>query len=96
MTVGVAALFLIGPRRYGYYTCFLTLIALELASVGQRSSWELALVRVALTLAGAAVAIARGFCFDWTGRHRIRWPTAQGDGHRAPSEESGPASSGQS
>ena len=72
IVVGVTALLLIGPQRYGYYTCFLTLIALELASVGQRTSWELALVRVALTLMGAAVALASGLLFDRIQRRRSR------------------------
>jgi hypothetical protein len=50
---------LVGPAHYGFYTFFLTLLALELVSVGQGASWHLALVRVVLTLAGAAVAVAR-------------------------------------
>ena len=56
LRVGNAAV--VGPAHYGFYTFFLTLLALELVSVGQAASWHLALVRVVLTLAGAAVAVA--------------------------------------
>ncbi len=66
----LTAMQLVGPKRYGIYTFFLTLLALELASVGQAASWRLALIRVALTLAGAAVAVASGYLFDVSNRRR--------------------------
>jgi Fusaric acid resistance protein-like len=64
LVVCLSAMQLVGPVRYGIYTFFLTLIALELGSVGQAASWHLALVRVALTLAGAALAVMSGFLYD--------------------------------
>src|SRR6202161_786243 len=64
VVVCMSAMQLVGPARYGIYTFFLTLIALELGSVGQAASWHLALVRVALTLAGAALAVTSGFLYD--------------------------------
>jgi hypothetical protein len=64
VVVSVSAMQLVGPAHYGFYTFFLTLLALELVSVSQTASWHLALVRVALTLAGAAVAVASGFLYD--------------------------------
>ena len=51
---------LVGPTRYGIYTFFLTLLALELSSVGQPASWRLVLSRVLLTFAGAGVAVGPG------------------------------------
>jgi hypothetical protein len=64
VVVCVSAMQLVGPKHYGYYTFFLTLIALELASVSQAASWHLALLRVGLTVAGAAVAVASGYLYD--------------------------------
>jgi len=64
LVVCVSAMQLVGPKRYGFYTFFLTLIALELGSVAQPASWHLAVVRVALTLAGAALAVASGVLYD--------------------------------
>jgi Fusaric acid resistance protein-like len=64
---------LVGPKRYGTYTFFLTLLALELASVGQPTGWRVALVRVALTVAGAAVAVVSGLLYD---RPATRRPTS--------------------
>jgi hypothetical protein len=68
----VSAMQLVGPVRYGVYTFFLTLVALELSSVGQVASWRLAWIRVALTLIGAAVAIASGYVYDRVNRRRGR------------------------
>jgi hypothetical protein len=62
---------LVGPAHYGFYTFFLTLLALELVSVSQAASWHLALVRVVLTLAGAAVAVASGFLYDRASRSQV-------------------------
>jgi hypothetical protein len=64
LVVCLSAMQLVGPARYGIYTFFLTLIALELGSVGQATSWHLALIRVALTLAGAALAVTSGLLYD--------------------------------
>ncbi|HEX4082279.1 MAG TPA: FUSC family protein, partial [Acidimicrobiales bacterium] len=64
LVVCLSAMQLVGPVRYGIYTFFLTLIALELGSVGQAASWHLALVRVALTLVGAALAVTSGLLYD--------------------------------
>lgn len=72
LVVCVSAMQLVGPAHYGFYTFFLTLLALELVSVGQTASWHLALVRVALTLAGAAVAVASGFLYDRASRSQVR------------------------
>ncbi|HEX3839861.1 MAG TPA: FUSC family protein [Acidimicrobiales bacterium] len=74
LVASVSAMQLIGPKRYGFYTFFLTLLALELGSVGEVASWHLALVRVILTLIGAAVAVSSGFVYDRITRHRR--PTA--------------------
>jgi uncharacterized membrane protein YccC len=68
----VSAMQLVGPVRYGVYTFFLTLLALELGSVGEAASWHLALIRVALTLIGAAVAVTSGYVYDRINRHRGR------------------------
>lgn len=65
-----AAMELVGPARYGIYTFLLTLLALELSSVGQVASWHLAGIRVALTLIGAAVAVASGYVYDRLNRDR--------------------------
>ncbi|HEY1989034.1 MAG TPA: FUSC family protein [Acidimicrobiales bacterium] len=70
LVVCVSAMQLVGPVRYGVYTFFLTLVALELSSVGQVASWRLAGIRVALTLIGAAVAIASGYIYDRINRRR--------------------------
>jgi hypothetical protein len=64
LVVCVSAMQLVGPKRYGIYTFLLTLVALELGSVGEPTSWRVALIRVALTLAGAAVAVASGYLYD--------------------------------
>jgi hypothetical protein len=64
VVVCMSAMQLIGPAHYGIYTFFLTLLALELVSVGRTASWHLALLRIVLTLAGAAVAVASGFLYD--------------------------------
>jgi uncharacterized membrane protein YccC len=70
LVICVSAMQLVGPVRYGVYTFFLTLVALELSSVGQVASWRLAGIRVALTLIGAAVAIASGYAYDRINRRR--------------------------
>jgi hypothetical protein len=72
VVVCLSAMQLVGPARYGYYTFFLTLLALELVSVGHAASWHLALVRVALTLAGVAVALVSGFLYDRASRSQVR------------------------
>jgi uncharacterized membrane protein YccC len=64
LAVCLSAMQLVGPKRYGVYTFFLTLLALDLTSVGQAASWHLALTRVLLTLAGAALAVTSGFLYD--------------------------------
>lgn len=74
LVASVSAMELIGPKRYGFYTFFLTLLALELGSVGEVASWHLALVRVALTLVGAALAISSGFAYDRINRRRPPTP----------------------
>ena len=71
VVVCVSAMQLVGPAHYGFYTFFLTLLALELVSVGQTASWHLALIRVALTLAGAAVAVASGLLYDRASRSQV-------------------------
>jgi hypothetical protein len=70
LVICVSAMQLVGPAHYGFYTFFLTLLALELVSVDQAASWRLALIRVGLTLAGAAVAVASGFLYDRASRRR--------------------------
>lgn len=70
LVASVSAMQLIGPKRYGFYTFFLTLLALELGSVGEVASWHLAFIRVVLTLGGAAVAVSSGFVYDRITRHR--------------------------
>ena len=66
----LSAMQLVGPKRYGIFTFFLTLLALELGSVSQTTGWHVALIRVGLTLAGAAVAVASGFLFDLGNQRR--------------------------
>jgi hypothetical protein len=81
VVVCVSAMQLVGPAHYGFYTFFLTLLALELVSVNQTASWHLALVRVALTLAGAALAVASGFIYDRATRSQSpRTPQPAGSG----------------
>jgi Fusaric acid resistance protein-like len=70
LTVCLSAMQIVGPKRYGVYTFFLTLLALDLTSVGQAASWHLALTRVLLTLAGAALAVTSGFLYDRITRPR--------------------------
>jgi fusaric acid resistance family protein len=62
--VAVAAMQLVGPRRYGVYTFFLTLVALQLSSIGQPPDWGIALIRAGLTLVGTAVAVTSGLIYD--------------------------------
>ena len=72
VVVCVSGMQLVGPAHYGFYTFFLTLLALELVSVDQAASWHLALLRVALTLAGVAVAVASGFLYDRASRSGVQ------------------------
>ena len=64
MVVAVTAMQLVGPRRYAVYTFFLTLVALQLSSVGHAADWGVALIRVLLTLVGLAVAVVSGLLYD--------------------------------
>jgi len=82
VVVCVSAMQLVGPAHYGFYTFFLTLLALELVSVGQAASWHLALVRVALTLAGVAVALASGLLYDRASRSEVQKRLNALAGHR--------------
>lgn len=69
----VSAMQLVGPKRYGYFTFFLTLVALELAAVSQEASWGTALIRIGLTLAGSVIAVASGLLYErLTGAPRAR------------------------
>jgi hypothetical protein len=61
---------LVGARRYGIYTFFLTLIALQLATVGTRPDLRIAVIRVILTLIGTVIAVASGLIFDRATRQR--------------------------
>lgn len=64
LVVAVTAMQLIGPRRYGAYTFFLTLIALQLSSIGHPPDWGIALIRAGLTLVGTAVAVISGVIYE--------------------------------
>ncbi|HEY6623489.1 MAG TPA: FUSC family protein [Acidimicrobiales bacterium] len=64
MVVAVTAMQLVGPRRYAVYTFFLTLVALQLSSVGHAADWGIAFIRVLLTLVGLAVAVVSGLVYD--------------------------------
>ncbi|MGA7419376.1 MAG: FUSC family protein [Acidimicrobiales bacterium] len=64
MVVAVTAMQLVGPRRYAVYTFFLTLVALQLSSVGHAADWGIALIRVLFTLVGLAVAVVSGLVYD--------------------------------
>jgi hypothetical protein len=64
VVVAVTAMQLVGPRRYGLYTFFLTLIALQLSRIGQPADWGIALIRAGLTLVGTAVAVVSGLIYD--------------------------------
>ncbi|HEX4220410.1 MAG TPA: FUSC family protein [Acidimicrobiales bacterium] len=64
VVVAVTAMQLVGPRRYGWYTFFLTLIALQLSSIGHPRDWGIALIRAVLTLVGTAVAVISGLIYD--------------------------------
>jgi hypothetical protein len=72
VVVCVSGMQLVGPARYGIYTFFLTLLALELVSVDQAASWHLAVVRILLTLAGVAVAVASSLLYDPATRSEVR------------------------
>jgi hypothetical protein len=64
VVVAVTAMQLVGPRRYGVYTFFLTLIALDLSSIGHPPGWRVAFIRVGLTLVGTAIAVLSGLIYD--------------------------------
>jgi len=64
VAVTVTAMQLVGPRRYGLYTFFLTLIALQLSSIGHPPDWGIALIRAGLTLVGTAIAVISGLVYD--------------------------------
>lgn len=64
LVVALSAMQMVGASRYGFFTFFLTLIALELGSVGEPSSWHVAVIRVILTVAGAVVAVTSGLVYD--------------------------------
>jgi hypothetical protein len=64
MVVAVTAMQLVGPHRYAVYTFFLTLVALQLSSVGHAADWGIALIRVLFTLVGLAVAVVSGLVYD--------------------------------
>jgi hypothetical protein len=64
VVVAVTAMEFVGPRRYAAYTFFLTLIALQLSSIGHAADWGIALIRVLLTLVGVAVAVVSGLVYD--------------------------------
>jgi Fusaric acid resistance protein-like len=69
LILALTAMHLAGPKRYGIYTFFLTLIALQLSSVGRAPHLGIALIRVILTLAGTAVAVASGLIYASGHRH---------------------------
>ncbi|HXA32615.1 MAG TPA: FUSC family protein [Acidimicrobiales bacterium] len=64
LVVAVTAMQLVGPRRYGVYTFFLTLIALQLGSIGHQRDWGIALIRAGLTVVGTAIAVISGVVYD--------------------------------
>jgi hypothetical protein len=64
LVVAVTAMQLVGPRRYGLYTFFLTLVALQLSSIGHPPDWGIALIRAGLTLVGTAIAVISGLIYD--------------------------------
>ena len=63
VVVAVTAMQLVGPRRYGWHTFFLTLIALQLSSIGHPPDWGIALIRAGLTLVGTAIAVVSGLVY---------------------------------
>ena len=64
VVVAVTAMQLVGPRRYALYTFFLTLIALQISSIGHPRDWGIALIRAVLTLVGSAVAVISSLIYD--------------------------------
>ena len=70
MILALTAMHPAGPKRYGIYTFFLTLIALQLSSVGSTPHLRIALIRVVLTLAGTVVAVASGLIYDRVTQHQ--------------------------
>lgn len=64
LIVTVAAIQLTAPARYGLFAFFLTLVALDLSTVGTKEGWAVAVIRVGLTLAGAALAVTSGMIYD--------------------------------
>lgn len=63
LIVALTTMQLAGPVRYGIYTFCLTLIALQLGSVGHTPDLGVALQRVVLTLIGAALAVGSGLVY---------------------------------
>jgi hypothetical protein len=64
------AMQLVGPGRYGIYVFFITVVALSLATVGQPPSVGIAVIRVVLTVAGAAIAVTSSALYDrWSRAH---------------------------
>jgi hypothetical protein len=70
LILALTAMQLVGPMRYGIYTFFLTLIALQLTSVDRTPDLGIALIRVILTLIGTVVAVASGLIYDRVTQHR--------------------------
>lgn len=81
LVVFLTAMQLVGPARYGFYTFFLTLVALELGAVDRPSGWQAALVRVGLTCVGTGIAVASGFLFERVRGHAHRPIGAGNDDH---------------
>jgi uncharacterized membrane protein YccC len=70
VVAAVTAMQLTGPRRYGPFTFFLTLVALALNSAGQPTDPGLAGIRVILTVIGTGFAIASILARDKVARWR--------------------------
>lgn len=56
IAVTVWAMQMIGPTRYGWWTLCLTVVALTFSMQHGTGDWQLAAIRITLTLAGAALA----------------------------------------
>lgn len=70
--LALTAMQLVGPKRYGIYTFFLTLIAFQLSSVGRAPDLRIALIRVMLTLIGTVAAVTSSLIYDRVTRSRRR------------------------
>ena len=64
VVVAVAAMQLIGPRRYGPWTFCLTLVALALNSAGHPGDLDLGGIRLILTVAGTGLAVASILAYE--------------------------------